>query len=284
MTCSLLLAGQTLAAIPNSLKTVAVPLPNLTNYVKDTAAATRLGKALFWDMQVGADGQTACATCHFSSGVDPRLVNTVNPGLNPGRNGILDAALPLDKTDFPFMHDDVVGSQGVVHRNFISLTPGSAVDNFGAALSAARRITDRNSPSTALSVFYEDNFWDGRAKSTFNGVDISGNSISDPHKAIWVNGRRGMTMASISLSPASAASQAVGPPLNNVEMSCDGPAFTFRLLGRKMINNGLAPLAQQVVHPTDSVLGALSKSPANGLNTTYKAMIQAAFQPKLCFG
>ena len=91
LTCSLLLAGQAMAApIPNSLKTVAVPLPSLTNYVKDTAAAIRLGKALFWDMQVGSDGQTACATCHFSSGVDPRLVNTINPGLNPGRNGVFD--------------------------------------------------------------------------------------------------------------------------------------------------------------------------------------------------
>ncbi|MDO8413008.1 MAG: cytochrome c peroxidase [Gallionellaceae bacterium] len=277
LTCSLLLAGQAVAApVPNSLKTVAVPLPSLTNYVKDTAAAIRLGKALFWDMQVGSDGQTACATCHFSSGVDPRTVNTVNPGLNPGRNGVFDVTLPLDKTDFPFMHDDVVGSQGVVHKNFISLTSGSAVDTCGSALSTDRRVTDRNSPSTVLSVFHKDNFWDGRAKSTFNGVDISGNSITDPLKAIWVTGRKGMVKASLSISPASTASQAVGPPLNAVEMSCEG--LTFPLLGRKMVNNGLTPLGAQVVHTTDSVLGSLSKSPATGLNTTYKAMIQAAFQ------
>lgn len=262
---------------PDSLKTVAIPLPDLTSYVKDKAAAIRLGKALFWDMQVGSDGQTACATCHFSSGVDPRTVNTVNPGLNPGRNGVLDAVLPLDKTDFPFMHDDVVGSQGVVHKNFISLTSGSAVDTCGPALSADRRITDRNSPSSILSVFHKDNFWDGRAKSVFNGVDISGNSMTDPLKGIWVNGRRGMTVASLSISPASAASQAVGPPLNDVEMSCTG--LTFQLLGRKIVNNGLTPLGKQVVHPTDSTLGSFSKSPATGLNTTYKAMIQAAFQP-----
>ena len=226
-------------------------------------------------MQVGGDGQTACATCHFSSGVDPRTVNTVNPGLNPGRDGIFNVTLPLDKTDFPFMHDDVVGSQGVVHKNFIGLTPGSAVDNCGAALSADRRITDRNTPSTVLSVFYKDNFWDGRAKSIFNGVDPSGNAVSDPLKAIWVTGRKGMTMASLSISPASTASQAVGPPNNDVEMACAGRSFP--LIGRKLINNGLAPLAQQVVHSTDSVLGSLSKSPATGLNTTYKAMIEAAF-------
>ena len=280
LTCSLLLAGQAVAApIPDSLKTVAVPLPSLTNYVKDTAAAIRLGKALFWDMQVGSDGQTACATCHFSSGVDPRLVNTINPGLNPGRNGVFDVTLPLDKTDFPFLgtNDDVVGSQGVVHKNFISLTSGSAVDTCGAALSAARRVTDRNTPSSVLSVFHKDNFWDGRAKSIFNGVDISGASVTDPLKAIWVTGRKGMVKASLSISPASTASQAVGPPLNAVEMSCEG--LTFPRLGRKMVNNGLAPLGAQLVHARDSVLGSLSKSPATGLNTTYKAMIQAAFQP-----
>ena len=188
---------------PDSLKTVAIPLPDLTSYVKDKAAAIRLGKALFWDMQVGSDGQTACATCHFSSGVDPRTVNTVNPGLNPGRNGVLNVVLPLDKTDFPFMHDDVVGSQGVVHKNFISLTNGSAVDTCGPALSADRRITDRNTPSSILSVFNKDNFWDGRAKSVFNGANPSGNSVSDPEEYIWVTGRRGMTVATLSLSPAS---------------------------------------------------------------------------------
>ncbi|MDO8414554.1 MAG: cytochrome c peroxidase, partial [Gallionellaceae bacterium] len=264
--CSLLMAGQALAgAIPDSLKTVAVPLPNLTNYVKDTAAAIRLGKALFWDMQVGSDGQTACATCHFSAGVDPRTVNTVFVGGPPKRDGILNVSLPLDKSDFTFMHDDVIGSQGVVQRNFISITSASAVDTCGSALSTDRRITDRNSPSTILSVFNKDNFWDGRAKSSFNGVDPSGNSVSDPLKAIWVTGRKGMTMASLSISPASTASQAVGPPNNDVEMSCTGR--TFPQLGRKMINNGLIPLGQQVVHSTDSVLGSLSKSPATGLNT-----------------
>src|SRR5262245_56497535 len=39
---------------PNSLKTVPVPLPgDLGNYIQDFQAATRLGKALFWDVQVG---------------------------------------------------------------------------------------------------------------------------------------------------------------------------------------------------------------------------------------
>ena len=40
-----------------------------------------LGKALFWDMQVGSDGVQACASCHFRAGADPRSKNQVSPGL-----------------------------------------------------------------------------------------------------------------------------------------------------------------------------------------------------------
>src|SRR5690242_2037102 len=48
------------------LSTVPVPQPTHVDYV-DKAAAQRLGKALFWDVQAGSDGQTACATCHASA-------------------------------------------------------------------------------------------------------------------------------------------------------------------------------------------------------------------------
>src|SRR5262249_39969532 len=52
----------------------------------------------------------------------------------------------------------------------------------------------------------------------------------------------------------------------------------FPLIGRKLL--GLTPLGQQFVDRTDSVLGPLSRSPANGLLTTYAALIQTAFQSK----
>jgi cytochrome c peroxidase len=55
-----------------------VPLPsNLKGFVKDRQAALRLGKALFFDMQVGSDGIQACATCHFQAGGDVRSKNQV---------------------------------------------------------------------------------------------------------------------------------------------------------------------------------------------------------------
>ena len=56
------------------------PLPSeLANFIADRNAAIALGKALFWDMQVGSDGVQACASCHFHAGADDRSVNSINP-------------------------------------------------------------------------------------------------------------------------------------------------------------------------------------------------------------
>lgn len=55
-----------------------VPLPpDLDNYVRDKKAAVQLGKALFWDMQLGSDGVQSCATCHFHAGADARVKNQI---------------------------------------------------------------------------------------------------------------------------------------------------------------------------------------------------------------
>jgi cytochrome c peroxidase len=60
-----------------------VPLPpNLMDFVKDRKAALALGKALFWDMQVGSDGIMACASCHFQAGADVRTKNQMAPAGN----------------------------------------------------------------------------------------------------------------------------------------------------------------------------------------------------------
>ena len=61
-----------------SLKGVAVPQPaDLARYVADPQTLVVLGKALFWDVQVGSDGRTACATCHFHAGADHRVTNQI---------------------------------------------------------------------------------------------------------------------------------------------------------------------------------------------------------------
>ena len=55
--------------LPGDLRGVSVPGPsNLGDFVRDPDMAIALGKALFWDMQVGSDGVQACASCHFRAG------------------------------------------------------------------------------------------------------------------------------------------------------------------------------------------------------------------------
>src|SRR2546425_9910454 len=70
----LLGASTAVAEVPlGPLSTVPVPKPDLAGFVRDEAAAVALGKALFWDMQLGSDGIQTCGRCHFHSGAGNRL-------------------------------------------------------------------------------------------------------------------------------------------------------------------------------------------------------------------
>jgi len=260
------------------LSSVPVPLPpNLGDFVVDQQAAIRLGKALFWDQQLGGDGTQACASCHFQAGADVRSTNC----MNPGANGVFEtcpvgATITADK--FPVKTDDRVGSQGVTDGNFLRLNLGSPFDFFKSLINLLfgtnRLVTGRNAPSAVNAIYYYRNFWDGRANNTFNGVDPFGPTNQETAfvyqvvngKPIWVK---------IAVPNASLASQACGPPNNPVEMAYAGRSF--QQLGRKML--GLTPLGEQVVDPTDSVLGPLAANPT-GLTTTYADMIKAAFHPE----
>src|SRR5437660_9473587 len=94
----LLTLGTPLAAQLGSLKTVTVPaVPDLERYVRDRQVLLVLGKSLFWDMQVGSDGRTACGTCHFHAGADHRAQNQLS---NPNGPFVPNHLLSLD--EFPF--------------------------------------------------------------------------------------------------------------------------------------------------------------------------------------
>src|SRR6059036_510152 len=178
--------------------------PDLANFVKDRAAAIRLGKAFFYEQQAGGDGVQACASCHFSAGADIRVRNSLNPGANgafgattgvftTGPNATLVAA------DFPFHKlsdvnnsasavvrdtDDIGGSQGVFLRSFVQdgfaspasdVCDGTALDaTFNVGGTNVRRVTGRNAPTNINAAFNFRNFWDGRAREVFNGVDPHG--------------------------------------------------------------------------------------------------------------
>lgn len=134
-------------------------LPELTGidaFISDHGLAVVLGKAFFWVMSAGNNGQ-ACASCHFHAGTDRRIQNTLHPGGKDeaffagaaaalerplfvfdrlrsgnagGPNTILgerdfpfhDKADPADRDSrITFDTDDVVGSQGVLNAEFHSL-------------------------------------------------------------------------------------------------------------------------------------------------------------------
>jgi len=309
------------AEAPGPLLSVPVPTPpDLDKYVKDNAAAIKLGKALFWDMQVGSDGKTACATCHWHAGADVRTVNQVNPGVDlfgppdrfMGRNHEFQAEdFPFHRLQNPhqprsddnpvvFDTSEIAGSQGVIKKQFQSIIEGSPIDKgkvipddiFNLDGTNIRQATGRNSPTNINAVFNDRNFWDGRANRFFNGVNIAGDM--DPKARVWrksmttpglVTGLLGgllgkkptpvetLSQVGILIDNSSLASQAVGPPLNGVEMSWIGRSFPE--LGRKMLS--LRPLAQQEVHKKDSVLGLDRHASGNGIKPQYADLIRTAF-------
>ena len=292
-----------------SLRTVSVPEPaNLGRYIKNRSAAIALGKALFWDQQVGSDGQS-CASCHFHAGADNRSKNQLNPGFRAipsdhsfqlaGANYQLKASdFPLYKLADPNNRDsavlsdtnDVVSSQGV--RNFTFTGNGSGTSgtengtsnpdaDFSVTGINVRRVEPRNTPTVINTVFNYRNFWDGRARNEFNGRNPFGD-LDPSAKLLRVTtpGQNPVEVqlgadASLRLDNSSAASQADGPPLSDLEMSYGNK--TFQMLGRKML--GLTPLGTQLVATDDSVLGTpLSKSPLQGINGSYPQMIRDAFE------
>ncbi|MEH1913663.1 cytochrome-c peroxidase [Nostoc sp.] len=263
------IAGNTVSAKvtgppPVSLKSVSVPEPdNLGDFVKDKTAAIKLGKTLFWDMQVGSDGKTSCASCHFHAGADNRSKNQIAPGLlrvnadgteNP--DSVFNVGgLPnyqLKPEDFPFHklsnpndpttivsdRNDVSSSQGIFNTKFVDVTPGNAEDKvttepdavFNVGGINVRRVEPRNTPTVINAAFNFRNFWDGRAQNIFNGVNPFG--LRDPNaavvKAVTPNS---LEFVKVSLKNSSLASQAVGPPLSSFESSADGR--TFQEIGDK---------------------------------------------------
>jgi cytochrome c peroxidase len=292
------------------------PPSNLGDFVRDGAKLVALGKALFWDMQVGSDGVTACASCHFNAGADSRAKNQLSPGLAAttpdttfqlgGPNYTLRAEdFPLRRLADPndrrsrvlFDTNDVVSSQGVFAGTFLGVDPGSGTDrvDYGAGDPVfnvrgvqTRRVEPRNTPSVINAVLAYRSFWDGRAQHEFNGVNPFGKRDKNAKVAKVVSdNRKEVDLVSISLDRSALASQAVGPVLSPFEMS--GADRTFpdvglrfaRSLKRKWARlSEVRPLGKQRVSPTDSVLAGLVAPDGKGLSVSYRALVEAAFKPE----
>jgi cytochrome c peroxidase len=280
------------------LNSLQVPTPpEIDQFIRDSTAAKQLGKALFWDMQAGSDGRTACASCHFAAGADNRSRNQINP-----RGGAFTGKGPnaqLTAADFPLHRladpndassqvlsdtDNVVSSQGVVPSSFKDVLDGDALDsqlfaptdaNFHVGGVNVRRVPGRNTPTAINAVFNFRQFWDGRGQNEFNGVNPFG--ARDTGARVGHVGSGGnVERIAVSLTNSSLASQAVGPPGSPVEMSAAGR--TLSDIGRKLLT--LRPLGAQQVSPRDSVLGDLVTSGRRGLNASYGDLIRRAFKPE----
>jgi len=298
--------------------------PNLDDFVRSLPSARALGKALFWEQQIGSD-QQACASCHFAAGADNRTVNQLNPAFRS--IGEVVAFTPpfgpdyrLRAADFPlhrlldpnnnqsavlFDTNNIVSSQGVSPGDFVSINFGSAAnnafDNGTTAVSQffrvngtnVRGVEPRNTPTVINAVFNFRNFWDGRARNEFNGVNPIGDLDPTARVLMATTPNAGdIRPVRVRITNSSLASQAVGPPLGDLEMSY--ARRTFAKLGKKMLQSNLTPLAQQQVAPDDSALAPLSAFPSSGLQCggffldvcgtqgapiNYEQMIRDAFQP-----
>lgn len=287
---------------PGTLKTTKIPEdPQLmADFIKDRKAAIALGKAFFWDMQVGTDGIQSCATCHFRAGADSRTKNQLSPGGVNNNTGAVDLGGPnnqLTSDLFPLMlfsdrtdrrstvlrqTDDVVSSMGIHPRNFNGVKRGASEDLSSSKADAifnvggitVRRVEPRNTPTMINAALNNKNFWDGRANNIFNGVSEFG--AGDQNARVLKADGDDLVPVKVRLDFSSLASQAVGPIISNFEMSAfDRPR---REIGKRITS--AQPLAKQRVHSQDSVLGKLATK-TTGLDVKdYAQMIRKAFYPQ----
>jgi len=280
--------------------TTGVPV-SLQPYIGRRGAEV-LGKALFWDMQVGSDGVQACGSCHFNAGVDNRTRGQLNPNINgPLANGagleIQPANTDVVATDFPFHQgaqdqlltdsDDVMSSMGVSRFKLFNDIPTIGIANFLPAANGVRalapdlgtivadpvpvnqgfrRVEPRNTPTMHGAAFNFDNFWDGRARFSYNGGSVFG--PSDPTAHIFINPSlnpagagafTGATMGDIRpdliaedpeiaeqpvrIKFSSLASQSQGPPLSDFEMSFSGR--NWAKIGKKLLQGDAGAIETQ---------------------------------------
>jgi len=189
--------------------------------------------------------------------------------------------------------NDRVSSQGAFDALFTKIPGQSGKEHCGDAEGeiyhtqsglAVRQVEPRNTPSVINAVFYHRNFWDGRANNLFNGVGVFGMRdilFGDPNRRLLILDTTGVPqLGFLQLENASLASQAVGPLLSVLEMSCADR--TLADIGRKLLTDGIRPLQAQNIDPRDSVLGLYAQPNDKGLRLqyTYKALIRKAFDEK----
>ncbi len=186
-----------------------------------------LGKILFWEEQLSSHDTHACGTCHQPGAGGSDPRAPLEASLGAGPNGIFGDA------------DDARGSPGVVRCDSAGASKPDPVYGLNA------QVTPRKAPSALDAWFFEELFWDGRASSTF----------VDP-----------VTGAVAIASGGALESQAAGPPLSSVEMSCEG--YSWTAIESKLAAATPLELASQI---PAAMSDALSQHPS------YPALFQWVF-------
>ncbi|MCB9917117.1 MAG: hypothetical protein H6832_01780 [Planctomycetes bacterium] len=162
-----------------------------------TFEKTQLGKALFFEEQLSSTGTVACATCHtFETGGSDRR-SFAPDSVHPGFDGLFQT------------RDDVRGSRGVPSSN------ANGTYNASTSFGLRDQVTSRRGMTVINAVYAPEAFWDGRATNDFR--DPLTNTVLLPNRAAL-------------------ESQAVGPLLNDVEMTHMGTTWNDvvqRLAGAK---------------------------------------------------
>ncbi len=240
-------------------------------------------------------------------------------GVHFGRFGDIPVGIGTGLTNSPgptspFGPASTGGVRALIHDQRSSVALGAtaaqaAMDNTdpipgfaGTSGNDFRRVEPRNTPTIFLADMNFDNFWDGRARHDDNGGSVFG--PADPQSHVFVDNGGTLVATRQLIKFSSLGSLAKGPALSKFEMSFDGR--NWAKIGKKLLQAGVTPLANQLVDPTDSILGrysnqsgsacaglsAAERSPAGGPPTTlgpnvpglcisYPALIRHAFYPAL---
>jgi len=182
MSTRVLTSASLVAALAGSaLSQADAPMPNPPEFPFENQFSEEknlLGKILFFDEQMSSSSTVACATCHINE-VGGTDPRAVTDKLNPGPDGTFG-------TD-----DDVAGSPGVIAH----MGDGMIVSD--PTFGVGEQVTGRKAPTHINGVYFNDLFWDGRATDAF--TDPQTGLVEIPYLAAY-------------------ESQAVGPPVSDVEM------------------------------------------------------------------
>ncbi|MFV8781963.1 hypothetical protein ACNKU7_06020 [Microbulbifer sp. SA54] len=224
-----------------------------------------------------------------------------------------DVMSSMGVSEFKLFNDIVLGASGFsdAFNGVQALLPddGTPMPDPVAVFDGLRRVEPRNTPTFHGAAFNFDNFWDGRARFNFNGGSVFG--PSDPQFHIFIaedgelvgatNGHINDELAEedpeaavqpVRIKFSSLGSQAMGPPLSEFEMAFLGR--NWPKIAKKLLQDGVTPLANQLVAVDDSRLGPFSNQGGSicdelgrptaidkpGLCVTYPELIEIAFTPE----